>query len=96
MDDEQQLVPAVLGSYRLGGAQTQLLGSLWNHVYRVEVADGQRYSFRLCAPAVQNRRSVEEELLWLGWVAGRQQVRVPRPLRNQHHELDTEEAGART
>lgn len=89
MNDEQRILQAVLGSYGLLGAKTELLGNLWNRVYRVEAENGQRCSLRLCAPAIRQSRSVEEELLWLEWVASRQQVRVPRPVRNQQHDLIT-------
>lgn len=89
MDDERDVLQAVLDRYGLVGARTELLGSLWNHVYRVETADGRRCSLRLCNPAIRQSRSVEEELSWLEWIAGRQQVQVPRPIRNREQELVT-------
>lgn len=89
MDDEQGILQAVLDGYGLVGARTALLGSLWNRVYRVEAEGGQLYSLRLCNTAIQQSRSVEEELLWLEWVASRQQVAVPRPVRNREQELIT-------
>lgn len=94
MNDEQYILHAILGSYGLDCATPYLLGSLWNRVYRIEAEDGQRYSLRLCPLALQDRRSLEDELIWLELVASRQQVRVPRPVRNQQQDLITTLAAA--
>jgi Ser/Thr protein kinase RdoA (MazF antagonist) len=87
--NEEQILQAVLERYKLGQVQTQLLGSLWNHVYRVEAHNSQLYSLRLCNPVIQEIHDVEDELIWLEFVANHQQVRVPRPVRNQQDSLVT-------
>jgi Ser/Thr protein kinase RdoA (MazF antagonist) len=62
---------------------------LWNHVYHVEAENGKQYSLRLCSTAFQEKRWLEDELVWLDFVAGRRQVRVPRPIRNRQGDLLT-------
>jgi Ser/Thr protein kinase RdoA (MazF antagonist) len=89
MKDEQEILQGVLESYGLAEAKTQLLGSLWNRVYRVEANNGHLYSLRLCPPAIKDNKSLEEELVWLELLASQQQVRVPRPVRNQQQALIT-------
>ena len=87
--NEEHILQAVLERYKLGQAKTHLLGSLWNRVYRVEADNGQLYSLRLCPPVIQERQAVEDELIWLEFVASQQQVRVPCPVRNQQEGLVT-------
>jgi len=89
MKEEQEILQGVLENYGLVEAKTQLLGSLWNRVYRVEANNGHLYSLRLCPLAIQDRRSLEEELVWLELIASQQQVRVPRPVRNEQQALIT-------
>ncbi len=89
MQNEEHILLKILEKYGLSGAKTQLLGSLWNRVYRVEAKNGRLYSLRLCAPVIQEKRSVEEELAWLELIVNQQQISVPRPVRNQHQELIT-------
>lgn len=87
--NKEHILQEVLEEYELVGARTHLLGSLWNCVYRVETENGQLYSLRLCPPVIQDRQSLEDELIWLEFVASRQRVRVPRPVRNQRQGLVT-------
>ncbi|KAA3656242.1 MAG: hypothetical protein DWQ04_31650 [Chloroflexi bacterium] len=89
MNNEQQILQKVLERYDLSGAKTQLLGSLWNRVYRVEAKNGHLYSLRLCPPTIQDKRSVEDELVWLELIISQQHVGVPCPVRNQQQKLIT-------
>ena len=89
MQNEHHILQEILASYGLAEAQTHLLGSLWNRVYRVEVNNGTLYSLRLCPPEVQNSSNLADELAWLELVARQQQVRVPSPVRNQQGDLIT-------
>ena len=77
MKDEQYILQAILDRYDLSGAKTQLLGSLWNRVYRAEANSGHLYSLRLCPPAIQDRKILEDELTWLELVASQNKVCVP-------------------
>jgi len=87
--NEADLLPRVLERYSLAEARTELLQSLGNHIYRVEVRTGRRFSLRICPATFQNRQWLEDELVWLEFVAGQNQVRVPRPVRNRQGELLT-------
>lgn len=87
--NEEQILKAILEKYKLDQANTRLLGSLWNRVYRVETDNGQLYSLRLCSPVIQDRKTVEDELNWLEFVASQGWVRVPCPVRNQQDGLVT-------
>lgn len=89
MNDEQEIVQAVLDSYGLRERGTELSAASGITCTGWGAEDGRIYSLRLCAPAVQDSRSVEEELRWLEWVASRNQVRVPRPVRSRQGELST-------
>ncbi len=89
MDDEQQILQSVLANYGLAGAETHLLGSLWNRVYRVKAENGQQYSLRLCSLQIQNKQVVEDELNWTELVANQHVLQVPRPVRNLQNELIT-------
>jgi Ser/Thr protein kinase RdoA (MazF antagonist) len=80
---------AVLDAYALFGAQTHLLQSRWNHIYRVEAADGQVYSLRICAPEFKDRQWMQDELTFLDFAAGLGTICAPRPVRNRDGDLLT-------
>ncbi|MBI3960312.1 MAG: phosphotransferase [Chloroflexi bacterium] len=80
---------AVLDAYALSGAQIHLLQSRWNHIYRVEAADGARYSLRICAPEFKDRRWMQDELAFLDFVAEVGTICAPRPVRNRDGALIT-------
>lgn len=89
MNQEQRILHATLEKYGLVKAKRRLLGSLWNRTFRIEAENGQLYSLRLCPPVIQERQSLEDELVWLEFVASHRQVCVPRPVRNQQQDLIT-------
>ena len=80
---------AVLDAYALSGVQTHLLQSRWNHIYRVEAADGQVYSLRICAPEFKDRHWMQDELTFLDFAAGVGTISAPRPVRNRDGDLIT-------
>jgi hypothetical protein len=66
--NEELILTAVLERYKLGQVKTYLLGTLWNHVYRVESEKGQLYSLRLYPPIIQESQELEDELIWHFWI----------------------------
>ncbi len=87
---QQEHLPAqILAQYSLIQPQIVHLGTLWNSTYRVTSEDGTRYNLRVCNPRFQDRRCLHDELVFLDFVAKRQQVRVPQPVLNRHKEFVT-------
>lgn len=86
---EEALLQATLRSYNLTSAQTHLLQSRWNHIYRVEAADGQVYSLRICAPEFKDRQWMKDELTFLDFAAEMGTISAPRPVRNRDGALMT-------
>jgi Ser/Thr protein kinase RdoA (MazF antagonist) len=80
---ETQLLHQMLARYGLAHAETVLLQSLNNQVYRVEDDSGRRFSLRICPAHIQSRQPLEDELAWLNFLAGAGQVHAPQPVRNQ-------------
>jgi Ser/Thr protein kinase RdoA (MazF antagonist) len=70
-------------------ARTELLQGLGNRIYRVEMKKNRRFSLRICPAIFQNRQWLEDELIWLEFVASRNQIQVPRPVRNRQGDLLT-------
>ncbi len=89
MDNNQSLLQQVLDRYGLSDATANPLVSYNNQVYRIESANGQRYSLRICGFAEMNRRWFEDELIWLDFVAQRNPRLAPRPIANEQGELVT-------
>ncbi|MFN8493348.1 MAG: phosphotransferase [Caldilineaceae bacterium] len=85
----QFLVQQILEQYRLGGASVYPLHSYNNFVYRIESADKQRFSLRICGFPEMKLRSMTDEMLWLDFVAQRNPRLAPRPVANRQGELVT-------
>ncbi len=85
----EAILNAVLDLYALSSAQADLLQSRWNHIYRVDAADGQVYSLRICAPEFKDRRWMHDELTFLNFAAGVGTICAPRPVRNRDGDLLT-------
>ena len=81
MDDNQSLLQQILDRYGLANAPAFPLHSYNNQVYRIERADNQRFSLRICGFPNMKRRSMEDEMRWLDFVAQRNprltHVRLP-------------------
>jgi len=86
---QEHLLAQILAQYSLGQPQVAYLGALWNTTYRVTSEDGTRYNLRVCDPLFQDRHCLHDELVFLDFVAKRQQVRVPQPVLNRHKEFVT-------
>ncbi len=89
MDNNYLLLQQALQCYGLAGASAYPLGSYNHHVYRVESADQQRYSLRICGFPEMKRRPFEDEMTWLAFVAQRNARLAPRPIANTQGELVT-------
>jgi Ser/Thr protein kinase RdoA (MazF antagonist) len=89
MDDNQSLLQQVLERYGLSTASVTPLHSYNNQVYRVERADKQRFSLRICGFLNMQHRSMEDEMRWLDFVAQHNPRLAPRPIANQQGELVT-------
>ena len=87
--EAENLVQRILAQYRLSGAETSPLGSINNSVYQIQTPTGQKFSLRILPKEWNMRQSLEEELTFLDFVAQRNQVVVPRPVRNLQGELVT-------
>lgn len=83
------LLESILLQYGLAGARTRILQERWNHIYRIDIADGGAYSLRVTAPEFKQRRWMEDELAFLDFAAGVGTVAVPRPVRNRDGGLIT-------
>ena len=89
MNEQQLLVEQLLERYGLAGASATPLHSYNNHVYCVETADQQRYSLRICGFPQMKRRTMEDEMTWLAFVAQRNPRLAPKPIANVQGELVT-------
>jgi Ser/Thr protein kinase RdoA (MazF antagonist) len=89
MDNNQLLLQQVLDRYGLTGARSFPLRSYNNQVYRVERADGQCFSLRICGFLNMKRSSMEDEMQWLAFVAQHNPRLAPRPIANANGELIT-------
>lgn len=89
MDNHHSLVQQVLERYGLTDARTFPLRSYNNQVYRVEQADGQCFSLRICGFLNMQRSSMEDEMRWLDFVAQHNPRLAPRPIANKQGELIT-------
>lgn len=89
MGNNHLLLQQALQCYGLAGASAYPLGSYNHHVYRVESADQQRYSLRICGFPEMKRHPFEDEMTWLAFVAQRNARLAPRPVANMQGELVT-------
>lgn len=89
MDDNHLFLQQVLACYGLAGASVYPLHSYNNFVYRVENANHQRFSLRICGFPKMKRRSMADETIWLDFVAQRNPRLAPRPIANEQGELVT-------
>ncbi|MCX6048492.1 MAG: phosphotransferase [Chloroflexi bacterium] len=89
IESNQSLLQQVLPRYELAAASVYPLRSYNNFVYRVESADKQRFSLRICGFPTMKRRSMEDEMLWLHFVAQRNPRLAPRPIANNQGEWVT-------
>jgi len=87
MMNETEVLHQTLELFGLEEAQTELLRSLNNHIYCVTAESGTQYSLRICPAEFKQRRWLEDELAWLDYLAGQNQIQVPRPVRNQQGDL---------
>ena len=87
--DNQVSLEQALACYGLTGATVYPLRSYNNSVYRIERADQQRFSLRICGFANMQRRSMEDEMSWLAFVAQHNPRLAPRPIANRQGELVT-------
>lgn len=89
MNEQQVLLDQVLARYQLTGATTTPLPSYNNHVYCVETADHQRFSLRICGFPELKRRTMEDEIGWLDFVAQHNRQLAPRPMANDQGDFVT-------
>jgi Ser/Thr protein kinase RdoA (MazF antagonist) len=89
MDDNQSLLQQVLDRYGLSTSRAFSLHSYNNQVYRIENADKQSFSLRICGFLNMKHHSMEDEMRWLDFVAQRNPRLAPRPIANQQGELVT-------
>ncbi len=89
MDDNQSLLQQVLGRYGLSTASAAPLRSYNNQVYRIESADNQRFSLRICGFPNMKRRSMEDEMRWLDFVAQGDLRLAPSPIANERGDFVT-------
>jgi len=89
MDNDQLLLQQVLQRYGLAGANAHPLRSYNNQIYRIESADHQHFSLRICGFPNMKRRSMEDEMVWLDFVAQHNPRLAPRPIANDRGELVT-------
>jgi Ser/Thr protein kinase RdoA (MazF antagonist) len=87
--DHQQLLQQVLPRYGLSTARTYPLRSYNNFVYRVESAEHQCFTLRICGFPTMKRRSMEDEMDWLNFVAQHNPRLAPRPVANAQGEWVT-------
>ncbi|CAN5565889.1 phosphotransferase [soil metagenome] len=89
MDNEQLFLQQVLQHYGLAAASVYPLRSYNNFVYRVENADHQCFSLRICGFPKMKRRSMEDEMVWLNFLAQRNPRLAPHPIANDQDEWVT-------
>ena len=89
MNDHALLLQQVLACYGLARATLHPLHSYNNFVYRVETTAKQRFSLRISGFANMKRRSMEDEMIWLDFVAKRNPRLAPRPIPNAQGEWVT-------
>lgn len=93
MADDRARLESILSLYNLATARAHLLQDRWNHIYRIDAADGAAYSLRITAPEFRERRWMEDELAFLDFAAGVGTVAAPRPVRNRDGGLITAISG---
>lgn len=89
MNEQQALLNQVLARYHLSGANATPLRSYNNHVYCVESADHQRFSLRICGFPELKRRTMDDEMRWLDFVAQHNPRLAPCPIANDRGEFVT-------
>lgn len=85
----EQLLQEIFDCYQLTGAAAYPLRSYNNYIYRIERANGARFSLRICGFPNMKRRNMEDEMHWLEFVAQHDPRLAPRPIANQCGELVT-------
>lgn len=80
---DPQLAHLVLHQYGLTLSRLELLNDVRHVTYHVHTVDGRHFSLRVCPAAPQTKDLLEDELLWLNYVAHHHQVRVPIPVQNR-------------
>lgn len=80
---DPQLAHLVLHQYGLSLSHLELLNDVRHVTYHVHTVDGRHFSLRVCPAAPQTKDLLEDELLWLNYVAHHHQVRVPIPVQNR-------------
>lgn len=83
----KELAQLALEKYGLAGSDMMLLQDMWNTTYCVTDSNDRQYNLRINGGALQELQKVEDELTFLDFVARRQQVRVPKPVRALAGEL---------
>ena len=78
-----------LEQYGLGDARRTLSQDLFNTTYCITDTTGQKYNLRLCGADLQNSRRVQDELIFIDFLAQRNQIRVPKPVHNLDGEFVT-------
>lgn len=68
-DNKQVFLPQVLQRYGLAAASVYPLRSYNNFVYRADSADHHCFSLRICGFPNMKRRLMEDEMVWLNFVA---------------------------
>jgi Ser/Thr protein kinase RdoA (MazF antagonist) len=84
------LALAALQRYDLAVTRLRLLYNLWNCVFRVDTAAGEKYVIRINRPGERTRPEVQSELAWLTALHHDTDLRVPHPLMNRSGEWVTE------
>jgi Ser/Thr protein kinase RdoA (MazF antagonist) len=86
----RKLALAALEHYDMVVTRLCLLYNLWNCVFRVDTADGEKYVIRINRPGERARPEVQSELAWLAALHRDTDLRVPYPLPNRRGDLITE------
>jgi Ser/Thr protein kinase RdoA (MazF antagonist) len=84
----RQMARAALGHYDLDVRRIRLLSNVFNGIFRLDTADGDKAVLRINLPGLRRREEIRSEMMWLDALRrDMPDIGVPRPLRTRDGEL---------
>lgn len=89
MNSNRQLAELALKKYGISVMDLSLSQDMWNTTYCVTDTTGRKYNLRLSGAALQDCAPIRDEMIFIDFIAKRNEIRVPQPIRNLEGEFVT-------